>query len=328
MNLIATGRCNFIHRRIHSFVLPILSLTAFGPPVFAEVVTGSSGGNAAIQFWSVSGTGLHREIGAEPFCDSDSCPTTLDIHGWEVRISPTVNGPGDDTRLVDMHDRYERAMDHLAAALLLIGEAQYVGEQVNYHLRGRVGFYIADYGDPQFHSSEYDPWWPCAIPAPDKPSSKGCYRADLETIGITLGMLAKPEDVSHYGVVHELAHAYHDIVVENGFDNRCIARAYELSMAAGKFENIPMFLSERTPGVAQIAGPVYAASNQMEFFAEVTGWFTGNSFGNHYPSSAHQLWEHSPVMYRIAFEQWRGEREFLNEPATTNEKCLAFIAGN
>ena len=211
MNLIATARRKFIHGRIHSFVLPILSLTAFGPPVFAEVVTGSSGGNAAIQFWSVSGTGLHREIGAEPSCDSDSCPTTLDIHGWEVRISPTVDRPGDDTRIVDTHDRYERAMDHLAA---------------------------------------------------------------------------------------------------------------------GKFENIPMFLSERTPGVAHIAGPVYAASNEMEFFAEVTGWFTGNSFGNHYPSSAHQLWEHSPVMYRIAFEQWRGEREFLNEPATTNEKCLAFIAGN
>ncbi|MCY3731025.1 MAG: hypothetical protein OXF98_06750 [Rhodospirillaceae bacterium] len=297
----------------------LASTGVLAAPAAAEVVTGSSGASAAIQFWSGPGLGKRSIVGAEPVCTSEWCPKRFEIHGWEVFLSPTVD-PHRNGVLERSYDRIGRAMDHLAAALLSLDHG-HVGDEVNYHLRDRIPFYIADYGDPDYHSSEHDPWWPCQVPSPDKPSSKACYRADTQVIGITLGRLAGGP--SHYTVMHELAHAYHDLVVEDGFNNRCVARAYELSMAAGKLENVPVFGPAPTPEI--VLRPTYASSNHREFFAEITGWFAGTSW--RYPSNAHQLWEHSPMMYQLAWEQWIGERVFFFNDTATTEKCLAFIEG-
>ena len=70
-------------------------------------------------------------------------------------------------------------------------------------------------------------------------------------------------------VLHELAHAYHDQFLEDGFENKPIRRLWRSTLDAGKYEQTLHVNGSKTKH--------YALTNQMEFFAEMTESYYGRN---------------------------------------------------
>ena len=97
-----------------------------------------------------------------------------------------------------------------------------------------------------------------------------------------------------YVILHELAHAYHDQVLENGFQNKAVLDAYKEAKAKGTYEKVLLY-SGRTV-------KHYGLTNQMEYFAECTEAYLGvNDF---YPFVRAELNEHDPGMFQVLKKIW------------------------
>lgn len=99
--------------------------------------------------------------------------------------------------------------------------------------------------------------------------------------------------------LHELAHAYHNIVLNQGFGNPQIAAVFERARDSGQYDKV-----ERRHGVARAntLERAYAMSNPMEYFAETTeAYFSRNDF---FPFNRRELKTHDPEMFDLLGELW------------------------
>lgn len=95
-------------------------------------------------------------------------------------------------------------------------------------------------------------------------------------------------------VFHELAHAYHDRFLTDGFENKEVLAAFKTAMADKKYQQT-MFLDGR-----QVSH--YAKTNQMEFFAECSeSLFGTNDF---YPFVRGELKEYDPKTFEVIKKAW------------------------
>ena len=96
-------------------------------------------------------------------------------------------------------------------------------------------------------------------------------------------------------VLHELAHAYHNQFLDQGFENAEIQAAFEGAMKANRYRSVP-----RNNGKTEEA---YAATNAKEYFAEASeAYFGTNDF---YPFVRAELKKHDPEMFRLLEKLWR-----------------------
>lgn len=100
-------------------------------------------------------------------------------------------------------------------------------------------------------------------------------------------------------VLHELAHAYHDRVLPNGFANPEIKAAFEQAKASGKYERVERRFSHTKPGTPERA---YALSDPMEYFAESTEAFFGRN--DFFPFTRDELQAHDPGMFALLAKLW------------------------
>ena len=99
--------------------------------------------------------------------------------------------------------------------------------------------------------------------------------------------------------LHELAHAYHDLVLEEGFGNLQITAVYERAGESGKYDNV-----ERWHGVPNknTFEKAYAMTNPMEYFAETTeAYFSKNDY---FPFTNAELKKTDPEMFDLLTELW------------------------
>ncbi len=97
-----------------------------------------------------------------------------------------------------------------------------------------------------------------------------------------------------YVILHELAHAYHDQVLENGFQNKAVLDAYNEAKAKGIYEKVLLYTGRTVKH--------YGLNNQMEYFAESTESYLGvNDF---YPFVRAELNEHDPGMFQLLKKIW------------------------
>jgi hypothetical protein len=98
--------------------------------------------------------------------------------------------------------------------------------------------------------------------------------------------------------IHELAHAYHDRVLEKGFDNAEIKAAYQRAKSDGLYDRVEQrFGDGRTATVR-----AYAMTNQQEYFAECTeAFFSTNDF---FPFTRNELARHDPAMFELLKKLW------------------------
>ena len=96
--------------------------------------------------------------------------------------------------------------------------------------------------------------------------------------------------------LHELAHAYHDLVLGN--NNAEINAAYERAKASGKYDRVEQRLGDGRNATAR----AYAMSNPQEYFAESTeAFFSTNDF---FPFTREELKEHDPETFDLLKHVW------------------------
>ena len=97
-----------------------------------------------------------------------------------------------------------------------------------------------------------------------------------------------------YVILHELAHAYHDQVLSNGFENEEVLGAYNEAKEKGIYEKVLLYTGRTVKH--------YGLTNQMEYFAECTEAYLGvNDF---YPFVRAELNEHDPGMFQVLKKIW------------------------
>lgn len=98
--------------------------------------------------------------------------------------------------------------------------------------------------------------------------------------------------------LHELAHAYHDLVIEDGFENTAIKAAYDKAKANGRYEKV----EQRFGDGRSVQTKAYALQNPQEYFAECSeAFFSTNDF---YPFHRDQLVKHDPEMFALLQRLW------------------------
>ena len=103
--------------------------------------------------------------------------------------------------------------------------------------------------------------------------------------------------------LHELAHAFHDRVVTNGFDNAEVKAAYDRAKASGSYDKVERWHGDGRPNTHERA---YAMTNPMEYFAESTeAFFSRNDF---FPFTADELKRHDLQMYELLAKLWGVEK--------------------
>jgi hypothetical protein len=93
-------------------------------------------------------------------------------------------------------------------------------------------------------------------------------------------------------VLHELAHAYHDLVI--GFDHELIKSCYESAKRSGKYDKVKHVSGEPRRH--------YALTNEREYFAELTeSYFGKNDFA---PFTRDELKAFDPAGYEMIEALW------------------------
>jgi lysophospholipase L1-like esterase len=104
--------------------------------------------------------------------------------------------------------------------------------------------------------------------------------------------------------LHELAHAYHDRVLPQGFDNPEIKAAYEKARAGDKYARVERWHGNGEPNTFERA---YAMTNPQEFFAENTeAFFSRNDY---FPFTRDELKQHDPETFALLEKLWTGRLE-------------------
>ena len=100
--------------------------------------------------------------------------------------------------------------------------------------------------------------------------------------------------------LHELAHAFHDRVLTDGFGNAAIKAAYEKAKASGKYDSVERQDSEGNKRLDR----AYAMTNPQEYFAECTeAYFSRNDF---FPYNREELQKHDAEMFDLLTKLWSG----------------------
>ncbi len=98
--------------------------------------------------------------------------------------------------------------------------------------------------------------------------------------------------------LHELAHAYHDRVLAEGFENPAIKAGFEQAKSKGLYERVEQRFGDGRS--AQVRA--YAITNPMEYFAECSeAFFSTNDF---FPFTREQLAKHDPEMFETLKTVW------------------------
>ncbi|HEX4131036.1 MAG TPA: hypothetical protein VHZ24_13425 [Pirellulales bacterium] len=105
-------------------------------------------------------------------------------------------------------------------------------------------------------------------------------------------------------VLHELAHAYHDLVL--GFDHPGIEAAYRHAVESKSYESVLRDGNRKDRA--------YAITNTHEYFAENTeAYFGMNDF---YPTNRAELERHDPEMFRLLGRLWNVDPRAVPAAAT------------
>lgn len=99
--------------------------------------------------------------------------------------------------------------------------------------------------------------------------------------------------------LHELAHAYHNRVVEGGFDNIEVKAAYDKANASGSYSKVERWHGNGKPNTHERA---YGMTNPQEYFAETSEAFFGRN--DFFPFTKDELKKHDPQMFDLLTRLW------------------------
>jgi hypothetical protein len=152
-----------------------------------------------------------------------------------------------------------------------------------WHRISRIPIWLEYEPDPSY-GGRYLPASPKWLAAYDIPISKAGSIQFTSSLAVMVGSQQNL-------LMHELAHAYHDLVLS--YSHPQIGTAFERAQASGRYN--------------AVRGPcswarAYAISNHMEFFAELSvAYFGTNAF---FPFTRDDLKAFDPDSYRVIADAW------------------------
>ena len=121
-------------------------------------------------------------------------------------------------------------------------------------------------------------------------------------------------------MLHELSHAYHNGMLPDGYDNKEIQRCYDLAMKDGLYDSIEYHCGFGKDGktVTKSTAKAYAASNAMEYFAELSAAFLGGlddtkEYNKWYPFNRSQIKKHDPRAYELLLRLWKVDEDIAGK---------------
>lgn len=225
------------------------------------------------------------------YCHTEEdCPKRFWMFGFPVYVSPQL-----DVASATSEEQLGMALEYIRAQL---SYALHPKRGIPPHAaaalrRADVSIYLgAETGDAD------DPWYPCG-------SGNGCWHTGAKRMGFKVGNVIEYHGVDN-NVLHELAHAYHALVIVDGDRNTCISRAYQESVHdMGLYDEVrnQWFWSGRQPHDGQSTQRAYAATNMHEWFAETAeAYFLMNGAE---PYDRHDLWARDKNAYAIHRFMWQ-----------------------
>jgi hypothetical protein len=101
------------------------------------------------------------------------------------------------------------------------------------------------------------------------------------------------------GALHELAHAYHDRFLPQGFANPEVKEAYEKARAGGKYDRVERWHGNGKPNTFERA---YAMNNPQKFFVESTkAIFSRNDY---FAFTREEQKRHDPDTFKLLGKLW------------------------
>ncbi len=135
----------------------------------------------------------------------------------------------------------------------------------------------------------------CYHPDPDWVASHGLNPAKAHCVEIgNARRFLDWEKTQPWMVLHELAHAYHDQFLPDGFDNADVKAAFESARDQKLYDHVL-----RGDGHIEKA---YAMTDRMEYFAECSEAFFGTN--DFYPFVRAEFKEHDPKGYQALGRAW------------------------
>lgn len=204
-------------------------------------------------------------------------PELIQLEGWTVRVDPALLS--DEEGLTWKRVRKALA-NHLQRVEFIVAPERLV------ELR-RLPIWI-DLEHPRLKSMQYHPGKDWLVRNGHDPRLVRHVHIPRARALLDPSQWAKHP----YVVLHELAHAYHDQVLD--FDHAPVREAFEKARDAGIYDEVLAHTGRRVRH--------YALSNHKEYFAESTeAYFGVNDF---YPFVRAELREHDPRMYEVLEKIW------------------------
>ena len=252
---------------------------------------------------------LFPECRTEPESPDRYCPYRLQIEEWDVYLSPHILsdewftetsaghslGNGRSVSNFDAYGAYGGVQGYPSSLEGIIAGLENIAPQLRLMerdpfpkhfasmLREKGAYFfitprVRKVGSPDWHRVDQDKPYSCETP---------CYGGGGQ-IHITTFNISLPQVIEV--LVHEMAHAWHDLVVPDGSDNQCIKDAYRFSV-----ERDQLYYDRPYTGLPHgvyrsgLTGPFrpvrserlnsYASVNRQEYFAEIVRhYFLGRTF--------------------------------------------------
>ena len=205
-------------------------------------------------------------------------PIEQDIEGWKVQIEPVLLESDEGKQALRM------LADHLHRISILIPE-----EPLK---KMRTLEIWIEQNHPTLKSMQYHPslGW-LTNNGHDPRLAKKVH------IPVAAHLLSRQQLLKHPAVVlHELAHAYHDQILD--FDHPEILNAFKKAEAAGTYEEVLLYTGKKVRH--------YGLTNHKEYFAEATeAYFYRNDF---YPFVRAELELHDSEIHKVLEKIWGNAR--------------------
>jgi hypothetical protein len=204
-------------------------------------------------------------------------PVVRNLEGWTVHVDPALLK---GAHAVEGGKALRMLADHLNRISILVPARQLA------QLR-QMEIWI-EHDQPFLRGMQYHPsaGWLVA-------RGHDARLAKKVHISRAAALLERGQMLKHPAVVlHELAHAYHDQVLD--FEHPEILEAYRSAKESGSYEKVLLYSGRHVRH--------YGMNNQKEYFAEGTeAWFYRNDF---YPFVRAELKEHDPAFYSVLEKVW------------------------
>ncbi len=121
-------------------------------------------------------------------------------------------------------------------------------------------------------------------------------------------------DHSFFVISHELAHAWHDLVIPDGFNNQCIIDTYNFSVTRDNlYDNVLVqdYWNPHNPSpYFENSARAYASVNHKEYFAELVAFYTLGKMHGSRRGSEYQFTQQGirRVPYRDRLEMYEVDR--------------------